>query len=56
MENYEDRKLNSDDLYNGLNCSIRYAPKVCNRYLVEFPEEFQFMTFSQPLKKVGFLV
>jgi hypothetical protein len=43
MENYEDRKINSDDLSNGLNYSIRYAPKYCNRYLVEFPEEFQFV-------------
>jgi hypothetical protein len=47
MENYEDRKMNSEDLSRAIkdknNKFIYYEPKYCNKYLVEFPEEFQFV-------------
>jgi hypothetical protein len=50
MENYEDRKMNSEDLTRAIQDKndkfTYYEPKFCNRYLVEFPEQFQFVQWS----------
>jgi hypothetical protein len=50
MENYEDRKMNSEDLSRAIQDKndkfTYYEPKFCNRYLVEFPEQFQFVQWS----------
>jgi hypothetical protein len=47
MENYEDRKMNSEDLSRAIQDKndkfTYYEPKFCNRFLVEFPEQFQFV-------------
>jgi len=58
MINYEDRKMNNEDLSraikekkdnlinDGFKSFKPYEPKVCDRFLVEFPEEFQFVQWS----------